>query len=158
MFQPFFNLFIRIVIAVLVAGVCGITCAQADASCGNYLHTRDGGPQKMFHNLQSEWHSHGWVADLRLRPSLVTPGDFGPQKFPGRPCTGPFCRQSPAGPGNATLVPIHWNFVLKFAAGLDCGIRPLQPVRSHRTAPTGPATLPAGFPPGIDIPPESVTG
>lgn len=158
MFQSLSTVTLRIFAAALVASVIGVICAQADASCGNYLHTRHGGPQKTSDNLRAELLSDGQMADLGLRLTLVMTGPSEQPAFPITPCSGPFCRQSPDGPAGAVLDPIHWNSLLKFAVGSGRGVFLLEPTHAGNAVVYGTATLQAGFPPGIDIPPELLTG
>jgi len=156
MFQPLRIVTLRSFVAALVASVIGVVCAQADASCGNYLHTRNGGPLKMVDNLRPALPMDGQMPaqDLRLTPVMAVPSEQ--PSFPLPPCSGPFCRQSPDGPAGAVLGPVHWNSLLKFAAGAVCGVL-LPALAFARRALHGTAKLQAGFPPGIDIPPELAT-
>jgi hypothetical protein len=153
MFQSLSTVTLRRFAAALVASVIGILCAQADASCGNYLHTRNGGPPKTADNLQAGMLSNGQMADQGLRLILVLSGPSEHPAFPVPPCSGPFCRQSPDGPVGAVLDPVQWNSLLKFAAGAGRGVC-FPALAFTRRAVHGTAKLQAGFPPGIDIPPE----
>ena len=153
MFQPLRIVTLRSFAAALVASVIGIVCAQADASCGNYLHTRNGGPLKMVDNLQAAVPMDGQMPALDLQLTPVMSESSEQPSFPVPPCSGPFCRQSPDGPVGAVLDPVHWNSLLKFAAGSGRGVC-FPALAFTRRSVHGTAKLQAGFPPGIDIPPE----
>lgn len=154
MFQSLPNVTLRRLAAILVVSVVGIVCAQAEASCGNYLHTRNGGPHEMPHNLPYGplRALQGLAQDLRLTPLMTAP--VKQPTFPVMPCSGPFCRQSPDGPAGAVLDSVHWNSLLKLAAGTGSAVLPSALAGARRVAAHETAKLQAGFPPGIDIPPE----
>ena len=159
MFQSLPNLTLRSLAALLVVSVVGIVCAQAKASCGNYLHTRNGGPQEMVHNLPSGPFRavQGPAQNLRqtLTQSMAVP--VKQPTVPVAPCSGPFCRQSPDGPAGAVLDSVHSNSLLKLAAGTGGAVLPSALAGARRGAAHGTAKLQAGFPPGIDIPPEPMS-
>lgn len=128
-------------------------CAVTQASCGNYLHTRDGAPRQLLAESSA-------AVLLVTTPQGLLPPDLPgsvqrPEQTPFRPpCSGPHCRQAPAQPSQIPRLPTTTDSSTQEAGCLSAiqGGSSIEP--QSLLAISGTAAAQPGFPPAIEIPPE----
>ena len=137
----------------LVACVLVSCCAVTQASCGNYLHTRDGAPRPL---LSASSASAPWRLSQQ---GLLLPDRLNSAPLPGRsstprPCSGPHCRQAPAHPFQIPRLPATADTSVQEAGCLPTDRPCSSPDQQTALANSGTAAALPGFPPAIEIPPE----
>ena len=130
-------------------------CAMTQASCGNYLHTRDGAPRlSLAEQPSAAQQGSNQQGSTQRGPLLSDLLDSSRTPF-HPPCSGPHCRQAPSQPFQIPPLPPTND-----SSSQEAGCLPIdqpgsatepQSALSH----AGTAAALPGFPPAIEIPPEA---